>query len=172
MFSSFWSLIEPKGIYVDFLNIIPGFARTNTPRKDWNYFQRIRKLSNGDEYILPPCEEMGGHFILLHDWSIECIEDDIATKYLIPKGQTTDFASVPKILHPFFSPLSNTVYAAVFHDYLYRSPNEEIAIKTSRKDADRIFYYGMKACGVSKLIALPMYWGVRFMGSSSYKRRE
>ena len=166
-----WKLIESKRLFVNFQYVVPGFARTNTPKPEWDYAQRIRTLSNGDQYVLPPCEEMGGHFILLHDWEIIIEEDDIETTYIIPQGQTTDFASIPKFLHSLISPLSNSVYSAVLHDYLYRSPDDVIALNTTRKDADRIFYGGMKACGVNRFIALPMYWGVRLLGKKSYKGR-
>lgn len=168
--SRFWKRIEPDGVYVDFKNVVPGFARTNTPRKDWNEKLRTRMLPNGERYVLPPYEEMKGHFVQLHDWTISCKMDGKEIFYTIPKGQGTDFASIPAALHSLISPLSNSVYAAVLHDYLYRSPEDPVAKAMTRHEVDRIFYFGMKACGVKRLLALLMYWGVRLGGKSSYKR--
>lgn len=167
---SIWKLIEPSPVFVDYQQTIPGFARTNTPKKKWNKYQRIRTLSNEDEYILPAYNEMKGHFVLLHDWEIICTLNQTTTRYLIPRGQPTDFASIPRIIHSVISPLSNSVYSAVLHDYLYRNPDDFVANQTTRKDADRIFYFGMKACGVSRTMALLMYWGVRLGGTRSYIR--
>ncbi len=162
--------IEPKGVFVYFNNVIPVFARTNTPQKTWNEKKRCRTLPNGDKYILPPYNVMKGHFVLLHDWPILCKIDKSRKSYVIPKGMSTDFASIPKFLHSLISPLSNSVYSAVLHDYLYRNPKEVTAKETSRLEADRIFYFGMKACGVKRIIALIMFWGVRIGGKNSYIR--
>jgi len=165
-------LIEPQSAFVYFNNVIPGFARINTPRSNWTLKKRTRILSNDQKYIIPPSNEMKGHFVLLHDWKINCKDFSNNKRYsfCIPSMQSTDFASIPRILHSIISPLSNSVYAAVLHDYLYRNPADNLARNLSRKDADRFFYYGMKACGVKILQALTMYYFVRWFGKSSYKR--
>jgi len=169
---SIWLIKDfiPEGLFIEFGDIVPGFARTNTLKKDWK--ERVLKLSNGDEYIQPPYKDMKGHFVLLHDWPVKYKKNDEEICLTIPRGQATDFASIPKALHSLISPLSNTIYSAVLHDYLYRSPEDSIALNTSRKVVDDIFYYGMKAKGVSRFLAFIMYLGVRLGGKGSYKGRS
>lgn len=165
IFSHF--LLKPKFSYVDFMDV-PGFARINTPKEDWNDDQRTRQLPNGDSYLIPNGKK--GHFVMLYDWVVSCrfaTEDVILT---VPKGSTTDFASFPRILHSLISPLNNTIYAATLHDYLYRNPDNPAASSVNRSDADRVYYWGMRACGVWGITAIIMYIGVRLGGRLSYKR--
>lgn len=83
---------------------------------------------------------------------------------------TTDFASIPKILHSLLSPLNNTIYSAILHDYLYCNPTDANASAVARPEADRAFYWGMRACGVWRVTAGLMYLGVRLGGRRSYRR--
>jgi len=165
---------EPQPLFVYFGKLIPGFARINRQKKGWNIKERTKLLSNGSSYLAPPYEKMKGHFVLLNDWPIKIRikqnnQFEIIT-FSIPKGTPTDFASIPRVLHSFVSPLDNSIYSAVLHDYLYRNPSDEVPRSISRARADTIFYYGLKAKGKNRLIALLFFWGVKVFGRSSYKR--
>ena len=166
--------IEPKPLFVYFDETVPGFGRINTPKKGWSVEKRTRKLSNGHQYIAPPLEEMKGHFVLLNDWPIsikEKIDGHIVeTSFPIPMNTPTDFASIPPVLHSFVTPLDNSIYSAVLHDYLYRNPTEPIPRNISREKADILFYYGLKAYGKNRISSLLLYYGVHWFGKSSYKR--
>lgn len=159
--------VKPRHIHIDF-PFPPGFARINTPREDWDATRRTVSLSNGDRYIIP--EKAKGHFVLLHDWHVECGSGKNKVTYCLPRGASTDFASIPRILHSLVSPISNSVYAAVLHDYVYRNPSDPVAKSTSKSDADRLFYWGLRACGVNRITAGLMFIGVTVGGKASYKR--
>ncbi|MBK9111383.1 MAG: DUF1353 domain-containing protein [Nitrospira sp.] len=60
--------------------------------------------------------------MMVFDWHVPIVIDGVEHKLIIPKLATTDFASIPRILHSLISPLNNTIYAAILHDYLYRDP--------------------------------------------------
>lgn len=150
------------------LHIPPVFSWINKPKGSWPDKRRKLTLHNGHEYIVP--KGKSGHFIMLYDWEVKFRLDSNEYIFTIPPNATTDFASIPKILQSLISPLSNTVYAAILHDYLYRNPKDAEANSISRANADRIFYWSMMARGVWRITAIGMYIGVRVFGGSSYKR--
>ncbi len=152
------------------LHIPPAFSWINEPKQNWTEEKRTILLQNKSKYIIPM--DKSGHFVMLFDWKVKFRLDGKEYTLTIPANSTTDFASIPKILQSLISPLSNTVYAAVVHDYLYRDPVESEARSISRADADRIFYWSMMARGVWKITAVAMYLGVRLFGTPSYKREQ
>ena len=147
---------------------IPAFARVNTPKKGWSKQRRTVALPFDGAYEIP--EDSQGHFVQLGKWHVNCRIDGETKRLTVPAKQPTDFASIPKLLYPLISPLSNSIYAAVLHDYLYRNPKDKIARRISKEEADRIFYWGLRAKGVHIFLSGLMYWGVRLGGKSSYKR--
>jgi len=78
--------------------------------------------------------------------------------YSVHKGFTTDFASIPKFLHPFFSPIGLYGKAAVLHDYLYSSH-----IVTKNK-ADQLFREAMLVLKVPHWKAEAFYIAVKYFG--------
>jgi hypothetical protein len=82
----------------------------------------------------------------------------------VPKGFTTDFASVPKFLWPIFPPTGRWGKAAVIHDYLYRTG------LASRAVSDAIFLEAMHVLGVSWWKRMVMYLSVRMFGRSSHTK--
>ncbi len=150
------------------LHIPPAFSWINKPNEKWSEEKRTIVLQNGSKYIIPISKS--GHFVMLYDWEVKYRLDGKECILTIPSNATTDFASIPKPLQSLISPLSNTVYAAVLHDYLYRNPIDAEANSISRANADRIFYWSMMARGVWKITAIGMYLGVRIFGNTSYKR--
>lgn len=76
----------------------------------------------------------------------------------IPKGFTTDFASVPRLFWQILPPDGQYTGAALVHDYLYW-----LQLRT-RKESDGIFLEAMKALGVPLVERLIMYQAVRSFG--------
>jgi len=87
----------------------------------------------------------------------------------VEKGFETDLASIPKFIRSIVDPSAPYIKEpAVVHDWIYRG----YTAKTfNRKDADRLFYRGMRSNGISWIKAKIMYWAVRLFGVSSWKAR-
>lgn len=175
----FWP--EPEEAFVTFRTaskiVPPGFAWINSPYPGWEQQEnaeerRTHALTNGEDYVVPAGSR--GHFVLLDDWRVRCKfpseNRDAWGTVMVRRMTTTDFASIPRVLHSLLSPLNNTVYGAVLHDYLYRNPSDEYARSISRAEADRLFYRAMLGCGVWPLTAKLMYLGVRIGGGGAYTR--
>lgn len=161
-------LIKPKHIKIPFSATPPVVARVNAPSFGATEKQRTVHLPTGDKYIIPAGSH--GHFVMVFEWEVEVWLDGHEDKIVIPKLATTDFASIPMYLHSLISPLNNTIYAAIIHDYLYRDPEAANAGVIDKATADRIFYWGMRARGVKRLTAGLMFLGVWLGGKSSYVR--
>lgn len=82
----------------------------------------------------------------------------------VPKGFTTDAASVPRLFWSFLPPLGRYTKAAVVHDYLYRTH-----LKT-KEDADKIFLWLMEDLGVEKVRRIAMYYAVKLFGKKAYEK--
>lgn len=81
----------------------------------------------------------------------------------IPQGIVTDFASIPKLLQPIFSPTDPRYSGpAVGHDWLYASH------LLSRADADDFLYEAARLGGTSHARAFAIWCGVRIGGASAY----
>lgn len=86
------------------------------------------------------------------------------TIYVIPKGFTTDLASIPKPLWSFIAPqYTGFVAPAVLHDYLYSCSN-----LFNRKLDDEILYSALRSNGVGRFIASKFYFAVRIFGEKHY----
>lgn len=161
-------LIKPRHVRIRFTKRPPVIARVNTPSRHANPIQRTVYFPTGDRYVIP--EGSRGHFVMVFDWKVPVWLEGRSHVLAIPKLTTTDFASIPRALHSLISPLNNTIYAAIVHDYLYRNPDAENAAGIDKATADRILYWGMRARGVRRLTAGLMFLGVWLGGHSSYKR--
>lgn len=164
------SLVKPSHVVIKFTKTPPVLARINTPSSKASESTRTIKLPTGDIYIIPPHSR--GHFLLIYDWKVPIAIQNNSITLTIPKLAATDFASIPRPLHSLISPLSNSIYAAIVHDYLYRDPSDPVAREFSRKIADRVFYWAMRVRGVSRITAGIMYLGVRIGGTHSYVRTK
>lgn len=99
----------------------------------------------------------------------------------VPKGATTDFASIPRIFWSIYPPYGLYGKAAIIHDYLYRNGGY-INIKEdglpifmknfTRIECDEIFLDGMECLGVNKFTRYAMYRMVRWFGKNSYNSRK
>lgn len=85
-------------------------------------------------------------------------------------GAVTDFASVPRIFRKWFPRKGRHVaHAAVIHDVCY-----QFGI-FNRKTADRLFAFGLRTLGLSKVKTKVMYSAVRAFGWiywNKYRKRE
>lgn len=98
--------------------------------------------------------------------------------WIVPAGFRTDFASVPRFLHPIFPPMGLCSRAAVIHDFLYRSKNlhrsafgetEEECKQIVRKYADELFLEVLKEDGVRWWRRWCMYFAVRMFGGRAFR---
>lgn len=85
---------------------------------------------------------------------------------VIPKGFSTDLASVPRLLWPAFPPWEQYGPAALLHDYLYSLP------KWDRRRCDGVFREVMQQLGVGSLSRNLIYLAVRFGGGSAKRSAE
>lgn len=161
-------LIKPEHVGTRFTRTPPVVARVNAPSPDAKPESLLLTLPTGDQYMIQPGSR--GHFILVFDWKVPVRIKGKGIVLTVPKLSTTDFASIPRLLHSLISPLNNTIYAAILHDYLYRDPQDPFASSLDRKTVDRMFYWGMRARGVWRPTAGLMYLGVRLGGIFTYKR--
>lgn len=104
-----------------------------------------------------------GYWILEQDLTyIDSHYGEITAK----KGFQTDLASIPKCIRNIIDPSEPYIKEpSVIHDWIYRGHAGKIY---NRKDADKIFYRGMRANGISWIKAKIMYWAVRLFGKSSW----
>lgn len=93
----------------------------------------------------------------------EYVRYAIGIEWRVPQAYTTDWASVPKWLWPWFPP-HDTRYsgASVIHDYLYEYRLVDRAL------ADRVFFCIMLADGTPPSKAWLMWVAVRLFGKKVY----
>jgi hypothetical protein len=100
----------------------------------------------------------------LGEWRQWRLEETLAFEnVIVPIGFLSDGASVPRPLWWFLPAWGRYSSAAIVHDYLCRETT------TDRKVADRIFYDGMKMCGVNVYLRWLMWASVRLYGMFSRK---
>ena len=103
--------------------------------------------------------------VLMEDWNVWWVDD--YCDVVVPKGSTTDGASIPRFLwricgHPLEAP---RVYAAMLHDWLYRNG---LKLGFTRKEADKCYYALLRHFGVSAWRVKVEYWALRMFGGSHY----
>lgn len=80
---------------------------------------------------------------------------DGGSRYIVPRGFSTDLASVPRFLWAIYPPYGKYTSAAVLHDYLCESE------WVSRKDGDKLFLEAMKHSNVGNFKRTLIYLAVR-----------
>ena len=80
----------------------------------------------------------------------------------VPKGFSTDLASIPKFLWPILSPMGPYTPAAVLHDYLYATQ------PCPKEKADEMFRDAMLCLNVDTAIAEKIYKAVKDYGHSAW----
>lgn len=86
----------------------------------------------------------------------------------VPAGFETDLASIPRMVRgvPGFAPTGLSRRPAVLHDYLYASGDR------SRRAADVLFYYALRAETVPEPIARIYFRAVRLGGAGAWARHR
>lgn len=101
----------------------------------------------------------GNRWELMREFSYYISDKDKGQIILVPKGFTTDFASIPRLFWTLIGhPTGKYGKAAIIHDYLYH-----IQTKT-RSQTDRIFYEAMRVLKVSFIKRWLMYHYVKTLG--------
>ncbi len=106
----------------------------------------------------------GRHFELLARLIYQARD---GTHIAVPAGFVTDLASIPRGLWNLLPPLGKYDYAAVVHDYLYRT--DSIPLVTQR-EADRTMLYAMEDSPHPPgwLTRWVVYLGVRIGGNHAF----
>lgn len=86
----------------------------------------------------------------------------VGEKITVPKGFTTDFASVPRVPVVYLLYANRGKKAAVIHDYLYRYKLYD------RATCDAVFREALAADGEGFFISWAMWSGVRLFGWNYY----
>ncbi len=82
----------------------------------------------------------------------------------VPPGFVTDFASIPRLLQPIFSPTDpDYSEAATGHDFAYADHH------LTRAEADQFLYEAARECGTGPVRAWCLWAGVRIGGYFSYR---
>lgn len=89
---------------------------------------------------------------------------------IIPKGFTTDFASVPKIFCPILPHTGKYTKASALHDYLYSTYSDDVLC--NRAEADKLFLQAMTYSGVAPWKRMLLYYAVRIFGALRYKPKQ
>lgn len=84
----------------------------------------------------------------------------------VPKGFVTDLASMPWAIRWLLPVNDRHRPAAVLHDFMYRDQ------KTTRAEADALFYVAMEECGVPRWKRDLIYAGVRTGGWAAWKSNQ
>ena len=80
-------------------------------------------------------------------------------QFVVPVGQSTDFASVPRVFAWFLPPYGRYTMPAILHDYLWRAAVPGGQLKWP--EADGILRRAMRECGVPFLRRWIMWASVR-----------
>lgn len=106
------------------------------------------------------------NYILLCDlyWQTEI--EDVRYSGIVPKGFSTDLASVPTLVSNIFARDGIVVRSAIVHDDLYATE------RFSRQTSDRIFYQLMKQDGVSRFTSALYYQAVKALGGEVWNRHS
>lgn len=93
---------------------------------------------------------------------------DLPNPYIVPKGFKTNGFSIPALFRPMFSATDKGLEIAVVHDFLY---NKKCTYNMPRRDADFIFYEGLRCLNVPTWKAKVMYIAVVLFGGHNWRRR-
>ncbi len=116
-----------------------------------------------------------------YTWCHDTEEYD-ALRLQVPEGFRHDFASVPRLLWWFVSPVDLGL-ASIFHDWLYRKGGRVVTLGRSRVDgtwrevekpwsrfdADRLFARIMREQGISRLRRRTAFKAVQWLGGDGWR---
>jgi len=84
---------------------------------------------------------------------------------IVPKGFTSDFASIPRFFWQILPPFGNYTAASIIHDWGYHTQDR------TRKEYDRIFLNAMGILGVPFWKRRIMFRSVRIFGRFPWNKR-
>lgn len=112
-----------------------------------------------DELWVCPNKDGATWRVVHHAFRYQCADETIIT---VPPGFVTDFASVPRGVWNMFPPWASYGWAAVIHDWLYKSQT------TTKAVADLIFLEAMEMLGVPLTTRQILYHTVQFAGAAAW----
>ena len=110
-----------------------------------------------------------GKFMVLSEFVYHVGGLGTSTFIRVPRGFVTDFASVPKFLHPILPKVGTHGKAAVLHDWLYHLVRKG---ELRRVVADAMFLEAMQTLKVPIWKNRLLYYGVRLGGWASVKKKN
>ena len=152
------------------------------PDDDWRMISNFVYLDPLILYRHTVAVEIGGpgsgrtaDFIVGLDYRVKFDLDGVERTVTVPKGMTTDLASVPRVFRSIVGQVGPHLEAAIVHDFLYIAwqdvPNRG-ARDEDRNFADRLFLRSMRDAGMSWWEAHPIYMAVDGFGGSTYRERD
>ncbi len=90
-------------------------------------------------------------YVVMEDYSVELRIGGVPYVIVVPKGMTTDLASVPKAFRGIIGKVGPHLEACIVHDWLYIAwqLQEREPTKNDWKWANKVLYAGLKAAGCS-----------------------
>jgi len=112
-------------------------------------------------------------YVVMEDYPVELTIEGYPYTIVVPKGLTTDLASVPKSFRNIVGRVGPHLEACIVHDWLYVAwqLQERSPTKADWKFANKVLYAGLKAAKVKWTVrtaikvAMQFSWGV-------YKNRD
>lgn len=86
-------------------------------------------------------------------------------EYVVPRGFTSNLASVPRVFRSVATPWQQSARAGVLHDAFYRG-----LFKLSRREADALYYEALRSEGVNRVRAYLQWVGLRIGGWRAWNR--
>ena len=139
--------------------------RKKAKAKKINFKMEI-KISNP---IPKSCVALQANF---YDYCLcEAVKIEInKTKFTVPKGFVTDFASVPRFWTRLVPRNGRDQIAFLVHDFMYLNHSYFSSKEFSRRDIDNIMLRLMKDMNASKFRQFVTYWSVRLFGWKYYNQ--
>lgn len=98
---------------------------------------------------------------------VRCSLAPLTGRFIIPKGYTSDFASVPQLFWWLVPPHGVTATACIVHDYLYEvKPFKHV----TRREVDDYWLSLLRATTAPRWQIYLMYYYVRLLGWFTYYR--
>ena len=119
----------------------PDLSLTDFRYIDWLVLGRgPETLKRGDREAM---------YVVMEDYAVHMKIDGKPFLIVVPKGMTTDMASVPKIFRNIVGRIGPHLEACIVHDWLYIAwqLQNRMPTRADHKFANRVLYAGAKAAG-------------------------
>ena len=121
-----------------------------------------------DKLILTPIKK--DHFMVVNDYLFyhKFGGQSLPNPYVVPAGFVTNGFSVPTLFKSIVSATDKGIEIAVVHDFLY---SKSCPFDMPRRDADFIFYEGLRSLNVDTWKAKVMYIAVVLFGGKKWRKK-